>query len=128
MFTHIEDRVSNRLLKRGSLFKFVYKIDHESDMWFSIEYRQLQETSVHFVKTGLWAYTKDMQDQQTYYARDVFNWDVAKRPDRRTCERYLKQFYQSFEGLAFSLLDEDEFFRTTPVDYVYDLYVKTIDV
>jgi hypothetical protein len=80
------------------------------------------------VKTGLWAYTKDMGDGQTYYARDVFNWDVAERPDRNICEKYLKLFYQSFEGLAFSLLDEDEFFRSTPVDHVYDLYVKTFDV
>lgn len=36
MFTHIEDQLSNKLLQRGSLFKFVYKLDHEADIWFSI--------------------------------------------------------------------------------------------
>lgn len=27
MMTHIEDKISNKLLQRGSLFKFVYKLD-----------------------------------------------------------------------------------------------------
>ena len=96
MFTHIEDQISNKLLKRGSLFKFVYKIDHQSDIWFSIEYKKLQELRVHFIKTGLWAYTKEMTEQQVYYARDVFNWNLEHRPDRKICEQYIKRFYQSF--------------------------------
>lgn len=128
MFTHIEDQISNKLLKRGSLFKFVYKIDHESDIWFSIEYKQQQEMRIHFVKTGIWAYTKEMADGQTYYAADAFNWRLADRPDRKACEQYVKRFYQSFEGLAFSLLDENEFFRANPASHIYDLYVQTFDV
>jgi hypothetical protein len=42
-----------------------------------------------------------------YYARDMFNWDTKNRADSKACEQYLKRFYQSFEGLAFSLLDEN---------------------
>lgn len=42
MLTHIEDSISNKLLKRGSLFKFVYMIDHVNDIWFSIEYKHQQ--------------------------------------------------------------------------------------
>ena len=37
LITHIEDEISNKLLKPGSLFKFIYKLDHESDIWFMIE-------------------------------------------------------------------------------------------
>jgi len=51
---------------------------------------------IHFIKTGIWAYTKEMVDDQSYYARDVFNWDVSHRPDRKACEQYMKRFYQSF--------------------------------
>lgn len=58
----------------------------------------------------------------------MFKWDLKNRADSKACEQYLKRFYQSFEGLAFSLLDENEFFRTNPVDYVYDLYIQFFDV
>lgn len=30
---------------------------------------------VHFLKTGLWCYHKDMREQQVSYAHDIFNWD-----------------------------------------------------
>lgn len=36
----IEDTISNKLLKKGSLFKFVYQLDNMSDSWFSIELRE----------------------------------------------------------------------------------------
>jgi hypothetical protein len=35
----------------------------------------------------------------------MFNWDFKNQPDAKSREQYLKRFYQSFEGLAFSLLD-----------------------
>jgi hypothetical protein len=60
---------------------------------------------VHFIKSGLWCYNKDMHEKQVLYARDVFNWDFTGVIDRSTCEKYLKRFYQGFEGLAFSLLN-----------------------
>lgn len=45
-----------------------------------------------------------MKEKQVLYARDVFDWDLTEVADRSNCEKYLKRFYQSFEGLAFSLL------------------------
>ena len=39
----------------------------------------------------------------------------------------MKRFFQSFEGLAFSLLDEKPFFSSNPQHYVYDLFVQTFD-
>jgi hypothetical protein len=127
MLTHIEDKISNKLLQSGSLFKFVYKLDCDGDIWFSVEYKRQQEMKIHFIKTGIWCYHKDMIEKQVYYARDVFNWYF---PDegRTACEQYIKKFYQSFEGLAFSLLDEDEFFCSDPRDYIYDLYIQHFNV
>jgi hypothetical protein len=37
-------------------------------------------------------------------------------------EQYIKLFYQSFETLAFSLINKKSFFETNPREYVYDLY------
>jgi len=49
--------MSNKLLKHGSLVKFVYKLDHESDIWFIIEQKTAQNQEVRFIKTGLWTQT-----------------------------------------------------------------------
>ena len=78
MFTHIEDQFSNKVLQKGSLFKFVYKIDGLEDIWFSIEFKRQQEMRVHFVKTGMWCHHSEMEENQVYYARDIFNLDAAK--------------------------------------------------
>lgn len=128
MITHIEDRISNKLLQRGSLFKFVYKLDCEGDIWFSIEYKHSMEMKVHFIKTGIWCYHKEMHEREVMYGRDIFNWAVGEEASRSTCEQYIKRFFQSFEGLAFSLLDEDRFFEGDPRDYIYDLYIQHFNV
>ena len=47
--------------------------------------------------------------------------------DAETGRKFLKRFYESFEGLAFSLLNEKKFFLNTPKEYVYDLYVQCFD-
>jgi hypothetical protein len=123
MLTSIEDQISNKLLQNGSLFKFLYKLDFQGDVWFSVEYKRQQEMKVHFLKTGIWCYFKEMTAGNVLYAKDVFNWPLAEGCDRNLCEQYIKRFFQSFEGLAFSLLDEDEFFSSNPQFYVYDLYL-----
>jgi len=46
----------------------------DSDIWFTIERKRHQDTSVRFIKSGLWAYTPEMEDNQIYYARDIFKW------------------------------------------------------
>lgn len=57
-----------------------------------------------------------------YYARDVFNWDFPADKSE-DCHQYIKKFYESFEGLAFSLLKEENFFLTNPKTHIYDLYL-----
>jgi hypothetical protein len=66
------------LLKKGSLFKFVYKMASESDIWFSIDHKRHQEIQVRFIKNGLWTYTPEMYENQIYYARDIFKWDYEQ--------------------------------------------------
>jgi len=39
IFTEIEDKFSNNLLKKGSLLKFVYQIETFSDNWFTVEFK-----------------------------------------------------------------------------------------
>lgn len=68
--------MSNKLIKMGSLVKFVYKIDHESDIWFLVEKKKSQEVKIRFIKTGLWVYTPNMEENKQYYAKDVFNWNL----------------------------------------------------
>jgi hypothetical protein len=63
MLTTIEDKISNRLLQRGSLFKFIYKLDTKEDIWFSIEYKKQQEMKVHFLKSGIWCYYEGMKEK-----------------------------------------------------------------
>ena len=59
----------------GSLAKFVYKLDHESDIWFGVEQKRNQEMRLRFIKTGLWAYVPGMKVDTPYYARDIFSVD-----------------------------------------------------
>lgn len=61
IFTTIEDKISNNLLKKGSLFKFVYQIETFSDNWFTVEFKDSQEVRIHFIKTGIWIYNKSMK-------------------------------------------------------------------
>ena len=127
MLTHIQDRISNKIFQKGSLFKFVYKLDRDGDVWFSIQYKRQQQMKIHFIKTGLWCYHKDMREKQVSFARDVFHWDFPAG-QRQACEHYIKRFYQSFEGLAFSLIEQDNFFTADPREYIYDLYIQHFDV
>ena len=54
---------------------------------------------------------------------DLFNWeDIDSRPDKSHCEKYIKFLFQSFEGLAFSLINERNFFTTKPKNQIYDLF------
>lgn len=60
---------------------------------------------VHFIKSGIWCYYADLKENEVMYARDIFNWEFPSHTAPETCEQYLKRFYHSFEGLAFSLLN-----------------------
>lgn len=123
ILTRIEDQISNKLLQRGSLFKFLYKLDCEGDIWFSIDYKRHQDMKVHFLKSGLWCYHADMMEKNVFYGKDIFNWIFPERADRNLCEQYIKRFYQSFETLATGLSDPSNFFASDPKYYIYDLYL-----
>ena len=71
---------------------------------------------------------KNMVKDDIYYARDLFKWDLAKRSDKITCEKILKLLYQTFEGLAFGLLNEKNFFKSNPTEHIYDAYSYWVDV
>jgi hypothetical protein len=40
----------------------------------------------------------------------------------------MKRFYQCFETLAFSLIDETKFFESNPEFYIYDLFIEQFEV
>lgn len=63
----------------------MYKLNYEGDVWFSIEYKRQQEMRIHFIKSGIWCYCKEMKEKQVLYARDVFNWDLTEVVDRSNC-------------------------------------------
>jgi|LakMenEpi03Aug12_release.lakeMendotaPanAssembly.Ray.scaffolds.fasta_scaffold6830819_1 hypothetical protein len=48
--------------------------------------------------------------------------------DEKVVEQYMKLFYQSFETLAFSLIDKNPFFENNPKNFVYDLYLNNFEV
>lgn len=128
IFAEIEDKISNNLLKKGSMFKFVFQIETLADNWFTLEWKDSEEVNIHFIKTGIWIYNKNMLQNEIYYARDLFKWNVADRGDKITCEKILKLLYQTFEGLAFGLLNEKNFFKSNPLEHIYDAYAYWVDV
>ena len=69
-----------------------------------------------------------MKENEIYYARDLFKWNIGQRQDKITCEKILKLLYQTFEGLAFGLLNEKNFFKSNPTESIYDAYSYFADV
>lgn len=68
----VEEMISNQLLKKGSLFKFVYQINEISDIWFSIELRESSQLKLHFIKNGIWIYHRLMKPNQISVGEDIF--------------------------------------------------------
>lgn len=126
MLTSLEDKASNNLLSRGSLFKFVYKLDHDGDIWFTIEHKRQAEAKIHFIKSGLWCYHAEMPEQQLVFAKDVFNWTFPAHANPKLCEKYMMNFYQGFESLALTLVDQSKFFESNPKEYIYDLFAHYV--
>lgn len=56
--------ISNQILKRGSLFKFVYQINSISDIWFTVDIRESHEIKLRFIKNGIWIYHKSMKHDE----------------------------------------------------------------
>ena len=93
-----------------------------------IEQKTGQDIQVRFIKTGLWTQTDNLDENATYYAKDVFNWELDEESEEKVHEQYMKLFYQSFETLAFSLNNKKHFFENNPQHYIYDLYIHNFDV
>ena len=77
---------------------------------------------IHFIKTGIWVYSKSMRHNEIRVGEDIFNWQIDDRNDKSHCEKYIKLFFQSFESLAFSLLNHENFFTSDPSKQIYDLF------
>lgn len=54
----IEENISKTLVKKGSIFKFVFEVAELAHNWFAIEVRKSKELRIHFLKTGIWTYLK----------------------------------------------------------------------
>jgi hypothetical protein len=50
----IENTISNRLLKAGSLFKFVFQLNCDKHVWFSFNIDSQSVPHLTFLKSGLW--------------------------------------------------------------------------
>ena len=47
-----------------------------------------------------------MKPNQVRVAEDIFNWEgIDDKKDRASCEKYIKMLFQSFESLAFCLVN-----------------------
>lgn len=72
--THIENKISVNLLESGSICKFVYQIDTNSETWFTVELKDSNELRVHFIKNGLWINHEGTNKDEIYVLKDAFNW------------------------------------------------------
>ncbi len=84
------------MLKPGSLFKFVYQINTNSESWFSVELKDNNTLRVHFIKNGIWIYHHDLQKEEIYVSNDVFNFTQEQLENQMESQKYIKRFFQSF--------------------------------
>lgn len=52
----LENIISNQLLKAGSLFKMVFQVNSEKNLWFSFYIDANDTPHLTFLKNGLWIY------------------------------------------------------------------------
>lgn len=125
----LEYRISNSLVKKGSIFKFVFEVEELGENWFAIEVKENKSLRLHFLKSGIWIYEKDMRTDDIYYGNDIFAYDTEEFPgcDRATNDKIIRLLYNNFESLAFSMLSENNFFASDPNDHEYDLYSMVVN-
>jgi hypothetical protein len=63
--------ISNELLKRGSLCKFVFQVNCEKDIWFCVSWDAMG-VRLNFIKNGCWINHPELIEGEIYYARDLF--------------------------------------------------------
>ena len=128
MLATIEENISKTLVKKGSIFKFVFEVAELAHNWFAIEVRKNKELKIHFLKTGIWIYLKSFKPETIYYAQDIFHFDPVEyhTHNHKSCEKTIKLLYNNFESLGLSLL-ESHFFNSDPSNHVYDVYNMVFD-
>ena len=52
----LENIISNQLLKSGSLFKLVFQLNSNDNLWFSFYVDSNEVPHLTFLKKGLWIY------------------------------------------------------------------------
>lgn len=59
-----------------------------------------------------------MVDDEIYYGHDLFWFNKDEHPgyDVASCKKIIKLLYGAFESLAFSMLNETNFFKSDPAD------------
>lgn len=67
--------ISNQLLKNGSLFKFVFQLNCDKNIWFSIRFDGKNSPHLSFLKHGLWLYNSTLEEHEIYYAKDLFRFE-----------------------------------------------------
>lgn len=70
----IESDISSKLLKKGSIFKFVYQINSIAESWFTVKVKENGQVKIHFIKNGIWIYNQNMKADNIYIAKDIFFW------------------------------------------------------
>ena len=123
ILTKIENIISNQLLKRGSLFKFVFQLNCEKEIWFSVELDGLSKPHISFLKNNTWLYHRELNQQEIYHVPDLFKFDKSNVKEG-LLERAetVKQLYETFESLALTLEEKEVFFESNPQYHVYDSY------
>lgn len=101
----IQDNVSRTLLHDGSIFTFVFEVEQLAGNWFAIEVRENMEIKVHFLKTGIWIYSRGMKFDDVYYAQDIFHCSDEELHSNQNAEKTIKLLYNAFETLGFSMLN-----------------------
>jgi hypothetical protein len=80
----IEYKISNSLVKKGSIFKFVFEVEELGENWFAIEVKENKSLRLHFLKSSIWIYEKSIIPEEIYYANDIFAYDSDEFPG---CDR-----------------------------------------
>lgn len=86
------------MVKKGSIFKFVFEVAELAHNWFAIEVRKNKELRIHFLKTGIWTYLKSFREDSIYYAQDIFHFENTDYPSFTSdgCEKTIRLLYNNF--------------------------------
>ncbi len=124
----VENTISNQLLKNGSLFKFAFQLNCDRNIWFTFRFDHAKPT-LSFLKHGVWLHSPALQENDIYYAQDLFRFEKDFLPgDLLERAALMKRLYETFESLALTLEGKESFFDSNPQYHVYDSYFTLLNV